>query len=139
MGRWASGLILLLLVSGCAVSWELKPFATDGCSSFPDGTAARQDLWRECCVTHDLAYWRGGTYAERQAADLVLRDCVNKVGEPEIAELMYHGVRAGGTPHLPTSYRWGYGWPYPRGHKALTEEEKAQVAKSLAEQARNEK
>jgi hypothetical protein len=46
---------------------------------------------------------------------------------------MYRGVRAGGTPYLPTPYRWGYGWRYLRGYKALTEAEKLLVAKRLAE------
>ena len=39
---------------------DIAPFTSDGCSSFPDGTPANQSLWLECCVRHDLAYWRGG-------------------------------------------------------------------------------
>jgi len=139
MWRRLRGLTLVLLVSGCAAGGELKSFVTDGCSSFPNGTATHKDLWWKCCETHDLAYWRGGTFAERKAADRALRGCVDGVGEPEIAELMYDGVRAGGTPYLPTSYRWGYGWPYPRGYKTLTEAEMALVAKRLAEQGINKK
>jgi len=27
---------------------------------------------------------------------------------------MFVGVRVGGTPYLPISFRWGYGWPYLR-------------------------
>ncbi len=76
-----------------------------------------------CCVAHDYAYWKGGTYQERVSADNELEVCVSGVGEPEIARLMLAGVRVGGTPYLPTLFRWGYGWPYPRGYKALTEEE----------------
>jgi hypothetical protein len=33
---------------------------------------------------------------------------------------MLAGVRIGGTPYLPTRFRWGYGWPWPRGYRALT-------------------
>lgn len=40
---------------------------------------------------------------------------------------MLAGVRVGGTPYLPTMFRWGYGWPYPRGYKALTDEERQQI------------
>jgi len=49
------------------------------------------------------------------------------VGEPQIANLMLAGVRVGGSPYFPTSYRWGYGWSYSRFYKPLTEEEKLQI------------
>jgi len=52
---------------------------------------------------------------------------VASVGEPEIAKLMLLGVRVGGTPYLPTQFRWGYGWPYPRLYGALTEAELKQA------------
>ena len=110
---------------------ELKPFTTDGCSSFPDGTLKQKSLWINCCIRHDLAYWKGGTYQQRLEADLSLEQCVSKVGEPEVAKLMLAGVRVGGSPYWPTSYRWGYGWSYPRGYDALTDGEKAQVKTQL--------
>jgi len=78
-------------------------------------------------VRHDLAYWKGGTYQERLAADQALEHCVAKAGEPDIAKLMLQGVRAGGSPLLPTPFRWGYGWSFPRDYKALTDNELAQV------------
>lgn len=109
----------------------LKPFTTDGCSAFPDGTLDQQSLWVECCIRHDLAYWKGGTYDERLEADQALENCVAQVGEPEIAQLMLAGVRVGGSPYFPTTYRWGYGWPYPRGYKALTREESVEVHQML--------
>ena len=110
---------------------ELAPFTTDGCSSFPDGKPTNQSLWLDCCVRHDLAYWKGGTYEQRLEADLALEHCVAKVGEPEIAKLMLQGVRTGGNPLFLTAYRWGYGWPFGRGYQALTEEEVAQVDRRL--------
>lgn len=109
----------------------LKPFTTDGCSLFPDGTYAQQSLWMECCIRHDLAYWRGGTSQQRLQADQALRQCVTKVGEPEIAKLMLAGVRVGGSPYFPTWYRWGYGWSYQRGYAPLTPQEQQQVAHQL--------
>ncbi len=112
---------------------DLLPFTSDGCSAFPDGTPKDPSLWLNCCVRHDLAYWRGGTQHERLSADLALEQCVAKAGEPDIAKLMLKGVRAGGSPFLLTSYRWGYGWPFGRGYKALNEDEKKQVASRLAE------
>jgi hypothetical protein len=105
----------------------LSPFESDGCSAFPNGTFQQNELWLSCCVEHDYAYWKGGTYDERATADDALRACVAAAGEPAIAKLMLAGVRVGGTPYLPTRFRWGYGWPFPRGYKALSEEEQEQV------------
>ena len=110
---------------------EIKPFTTDGCSSFPDGNIEQQSLWVNCCIRHDLAYWKGGTYEEKLQADKSLESCVTEVGEPEIAAIMLAGVRVGGSPFFPTSYRWGYGWSYPRGYKSLSIEEKIEANKKL--------
>lgn len=119
---------LLLAICLTTTPWaihatELKPFTSDGCSSFPDGTLFQKELWLECCTAHDYQYWKGGTYQQRLTADKALKSCVEKVGEPEIALLMLAGVRVGGTPYLPTTFRWGYGWRYPRFYGALTERE----------------
>lgn len=126
------GLMLLFhaSITSCA---ELKPFTTDGCSSFPDGTIEHKNLWLACCKAHDLAYWQGGTFKQREQADIDLKACVAQVGEQEIAVLMLAGVRVGGTPFLPTSFRWGYGWPYPKFYGELTEQERLQVESRLAE------
>lgn len=105
----------------------LQPFTTDGCSAFPDGTLTEKNLWLRCCSLHDIAYWQGGSYQERVEADDELKRCVDNIGEPVIAHLMRVGVRVGGSPYFPTDFRWGYGWPYPRGYKALSNEEKIQV------------
>jgi hypothetical protein len=124
-------LCTLLFVAPTVKSDSLKPFTTDGCSMFPDGTYHQQSLWLNCCIQHDLAYWKGGTEQQRLAADQSLEQCVSQVGEPEIAKLMLAGVRVGGSPYFPTSYRWGYGWSYQRGYKPLSDEEKQQVAAEL--------
>ena len=96
---------------------EIKPFSSDGCSSFPDGTVEQKELWLACCNQHDLAYWQGGSYQQRLDADLSLKQCVSAVGEPIVAELMLSGVRIGGSPYWPTTFRWGYGWSYPHGYQ----------------------
>jgi hypothetical protein len=84
-----------------------------------------KDDWCSCCFQHDLTYWRGGTYEERQAADARLRDCVlEKTGNAALARLMYEGVRFGGSPYFYNWYRWGYGWSYDRKYQALTSEER---------------
>ena len=46
--------------------------------------------------------------------------CEKKTGDSTLAQLMYEAVRAGGEPHFPAWYRWGYGWPIGRGYKELT-------------------
>jgi hypothetical protein len=120
--------LLLLLITFSAQASEIEPFASDGCSLFPDGTASQNDLWLSCCTAHDYAYWKGGTYQQRLAADNALELCVAAVGEPDVARVMLAGVRLGGTPYLPTTFRWGFGWPYLRGYKALTAEEIEQIA-----------
>jgi hypothetical protein len=133
--------ICLLLSSGLwlgsplLLAQELKPFTTDGCSAFPDGTTAQAQLWKQCCTTHDLAYWQGGSYQQRLTADRALQSCVAQVGEPTVAAVMLAGVRVGGSPFWPTQFRWGYGWPYPHFYREPTEAEKAQVKQRLAELA----
>ena len=114
----------MLTFAGCAPQPRLRHFTTDGCTLFPDGISELKDLGLDCCKKHDYKYWMGGTKAERLKADLDLRNCVAAVGQPKIAKWMLRGVRAGGTPYLPTSFRWGYGWRYFRGYKPLTDREK---------------
>jgi hypothetical protein len=128
----------LAIGGGCQTSekgqaLELADFKSDGCSLFVDGTFKDRELWKDCCVEHDVAYWKGGTAEEREAADLKFRACIlKKTGNEALAKLMYEAVRAGGSPHFPTWYRWGYGWPKGRGYQALTETEKTLVEKKLA-------
>ena len=74
-------------------------------------------------MVHDYAYWQGGSKEQRRQADESLGACVAQVGEPEIGRLMLAGVRVGGTPYLPTKFRWGYGWPWPRGYERLSVQE----------------
>ncbi len=128
------GLLLSLLLAGTGNATDsvtILPFSTDGCSAFPDGTVDDKDRWQACCIGHDLAYWAGGSYEDRLAVDDAMAECVIDVGESTIAKLMLAGVRAGGSPYFPTTYRWGYGWPYVRGYKPLSEAEKAAVMHAI--------
>ena len=127
------------LFSGCQVFGpdRLQHFSTDGCSLFPEGTHRHKDLWHQCCTEHDKKYWVGGSYDERMNADLALRTCVQSVGQPSIADLMLAGVRVGGSPWWPSSFRWGYGWPYTHGYRVLTLQELEQVRKQKEGQDSN--
>lgn len=113
----------------------LRPFTSDGCSVFIDGNLDNTTLWLDCCIAHDMAYWRGGTYKQRKQADAELKSCVETKGEKVIAEIMEAGVRVGGSPFFPTSYRWGYGWESLRGYFELSPEE-IEEADRLLEQYR---
>nr|WP_314546088.1 hypothetical protein [uncultured Massilia sp.] len=126
--RRAALALLACALAGCQSVPVLQPFATDGCSMFPDHAPIGKADWCACCVAHDLAYWRGGTEAERLEADRALETCVTAAsGSPALAQTMYAGVRAGGVPYFLTSYRWGYGWPYGRMYRSLGREEAAQA------------
>jgi len=65
----------------------------------------------------------GGTCKERRNADQEIKDRLAGAGKPGIARLMVAGVFVGETPYLPTTFRWRYGWPWPRGYTALTDKE----------------
>ena len=119
---------LSVLAHSAGLADELRDFESDGCSAFPDGTYEEKELWRSCCVVHDFAYWIGGSSEMREEADQALKTCVEGVDEPDVAKLMLAGVRVGGTPWLPTRFRWAYGWPYLRGYKEVDEQEALQVA-----------
>ena len=85
----------------------IRSFTTDGCSSFPDTE------WNlSCCVEHDIAYWCGGDAEARAAADAEFGRCVAENKNALVGWTMRTGVRMGGHPIFPTSYRWGYGHPY---------------------------
>ncbi|WP_155990840.1 hypothetical protein [Thalassolituus oleivorans] len=92
---------------------------------------SKQD-WCDCCFAHDLAYWRGGTEEERLAADQTFKACILEMTQDKpLAELMYRGVRIGGSAYFPTWYRWGYGWNYRsargRSYQPLSTEQSAQA------------
>lgn len=132
-----AALAVAVALGGCAAAprgrASLAPFHSDGCSLFPDGTPGEPGRWCDCCLRHDVAYWRGGTSAERLAADLALRSCVREhTNNAALAEAMYLGVRAGGASVFPTWYRWGYGWPYGRRDRPLSPAEQAAVDEELA-------
>jgi hypothetical protein len=134
----AIGILLAFGGTSYAQANTLKPFATDGCSMWIDGTPKHPHLWRGCCVAHDRAYWLGGTSEERRHADDQLRVCVNEKIGKGMAEYMYVNVLWGGSPYWLAPYRWGFGWEYledgkPRGYKTPTIDEQRQIDKLLPE------
>ena len=133
------GLLLCLGVS-CTQSEQLKAFSSDGCSLFPDADLIASHDWCDCCLRHDVAYWKGGTREQRLEADLALRECVlEKTQNETLAGLMYEGVRFGGSPYFYNWYRWGYGWSYQRKYQPLTDREEAVADRLLDEYWSSEK
>ena len=122
----------LYMVSHPLMAEQLSPFKSDGCSLFPDGSPNHPQLWFDCCFEHDIAYWQGGNRQQKQQADQALQQCIiNKTANRLLAKLMYLGVKIGGSPHLPTSFRWGYGWSYGRDFNSLSLDEIKQVLKAM--------
>jgi hypothetical protein len=117
--------VCVLFPTGVSAAADLADFKSDGCSLFPDGS------YYSCCYLHDFAYWPGGTADQRKAADDALRACVREItGGGFRAGMMFYGVRMGGGPGRDTSYRWGFGWPFPyrEEYGPLTVDELKQVA-----------
>ena len=130
--RRATPLLAALLVSyGCAKDAPIRGFRTDGCSWFPDGTPGDRERWKHCCVAHDRAYWRGGSCAERHAANDRFRECVAEAHNGALGWTLYVGVTAGGSAWWPTYFRWGYGWPYGRGYRELDADEARMASETL--------
>lgn len=88
------------------------PTWSDGCTAFPEGP------WSPCCWAHDAAYRKGGGFWDRLLADVKLAHCAAKKGYPQIATLLFIGVRLGG---------W---WPW-LAHKA-----KARAQRKMLEHAK---
>lgn len=91
----------------------VSPFSTDGCTLWPDRAIA------ECCITHDIAYWCGGSAELRLEADRELGSCAKRSGYWSGGPVI-RGVRMGGVPWLPTSWRWGYGHEFGSGYSKPT-------------------
>lgn len=95
-------------------------FTTDGCSGgitwFYRTFLRRDPPWERCCEEHDTHYWRGGSWLDRLKADIGLYECMCHKTTPLRAWIYFIGVRIGGTPWLPTTYRWGYRYDWPRGY-----------------------
>lgn len=90
---------------------RLEPFLTDYCTGYPEGTLDRPQLWKHCCLEHDLYFWAGGTLNDRKVSDLLLKECIEETGEDFQAKLIYWAVTAGSySPIKFSNKKWNYGW-----------------------------
>ncbi len=127
-----SGALLCLLLSDCFAentpafdSTILRPFETDYCTGFPEGTRNEPGLWKHCCIEHDLHFWAGGSLQARRRADRRIQECIREAGAPGIARLMYLGIRIGAlSPFKIQKKKWGNAWVDGRGDRhSLTAED----------------
>ncbi len=80
----------------------MRPFQTDGCTLFPEGS------YSHCCIVHDKDYWRGRSIAGRDEADNRFYQCIKKESEL-LAQIMYWGVRVGHYSPIKLEHKWGWG------------------------------
>lgn len=110
----------------------LKPFVTDYCTLYVEGTRAQPNLWRHCCEEHDLYFWSGGSEEDKKNADLGLKSCVAKTGATTQSVLIYTAVVLGG--HSPIHIKakeWGNAWEGRPRYLTLTESETAQAIEHI--------
>src|SRR5665647_529188 len=117
--------IFLLAAAITSVSArEIKPFTTDYCTGYFEGTRSHPGLWKDCCLEHDLYFWAGGSSQERNQADKRLRACVADKGTPIHARLIYWGVKLGSkSPIKIKGKHWGNGLSDSPTYLSLTPEQ----------------
>lgn len=87
-----------------------KNFVSDGCTMWPNVTNGISIY--EACLLHDIKYWCGhpGEDVARLKADAELMIDVSRIRDSvKMAEIMFHGVRRGGSEHLKQEFSWGFG------------------------------
>ncbi len=120
-------LITLLLTFsslGFASASQLTPFKTDYCTNYPEGRRDEPELWKHCCLIHDMNFWAGGNKQDRYNSDLELRRCVEETGAYYRARLIYYAVRAGS--YSPIKYpdkKWNNGWRERPDFQTLTSQD----------------
>lgn len=116
---------------------QIKNFRSDGCSKWPEGSGKQPHRWLNCCFHHDIAYWMGGEKKYRKIADEKFKQCLNDVSSDFMSNIMYTGVRLGGSAAFDTDYQWGYGWNYDRGYIALSSKEKEYLKTQIPKKGEN--
>ncbi len=134
-------IILISLFSTTLFASEFlgpEPFSTDYCTSYPEGTRSRPNIWKHCCEEHDLYFWAGGSKEDRKVTDLRLRSCVEATGEVTQARLIYSAVTLGGrSPIRFKTRQWGNAFPERVRYQSLTLEETHELLQALEEQNPN--
>lgn len=124
--------VLLFINFSSFAGTELSAFETDYCTNYPEGTDEQPELWKHCCLVHDMYFWAGGNKQNRYDADLELRSCIEETGAYNQARIMYYAVRAGS--YSPIKYpkrKWNNGWDSRPTFQSLTPEDISKVETEL--------
>ncbi len=125
-------LTLFMNAQAIASNDTLVPFQTDYCTGIPEGVPQNRTAWKNCCLMHDMLFWSGGDKADRDEADLGLKECVEDKGYPKIAWVIYHAVRLGSySPIKFENKQWNFGWPARPIHQKLTSQDIDQIEKEI--------
>jgi hypothetical protein len=122
-----------ILLSFSLQAFELKTFETDYCTYFTNGTLKEPQLWKDCCESHDLDYWVGGSSKDQLNSDKRLKACIDSKGIKWVGTLMYQGVRLGHHSPVKSKYHWSWGWDLERRAKNLSLEEKKYILSRMGE------
>jgi hypothetical protein len=102
---------LFITLEVSASESQLTSFETDYCTNYKEGTRKFPDLWKHCCLIHDMYFWAGGSKQDRFDSDLELRSCIEETGAYGQARVMYYAVRAGSySPIKFPKKKWNHGW-----------------------------
>lgn len=128
--------LTILLMFTLNTAWagnSLSSFETDFCTNYKEGTRSQPDLWKHCCLVHDMHFWAGGNKQNRYDSDVELKSCIEETGSPYVARLMYLAVRAGSySPIKYSNKKWNHGWKGRPTFITLTHEDIDQVETELA-------
>ncbi len=121
-------LILFSIFTPALRAEGLNNFKTDYCTGYSEGPRSMPNLWKHCCVEHDLYFWAGGSKKDRVKADEQLKVCVAQTGQKIHAQLIYLGVQLGGlSPFKIKNKQWGNGWNQRASYEKLTEKETLEI------------
>jgi len=112
-----------------------EPFYSNGCSGF------REARFFSCCFVHDMAFWAGGTFADRRKADVTLRQCLIDISRDRFTSYVgYALVRLAVIPGEFVDDGWGRAWrgsgrkryaPLTPGQRAQVDAERHRVCRTL--------
>ncbi len=115
---------LMLVFNTVWGAQTVTSFETDYCTNYKEGTRSEPDLWKHCCLIHDMHFWAGGNKQNRYDSDIELKSCIEETGSPYVARLMYIAVRAGSySPIKYSNKKWNHGWKERPTFKSLSVED----------------
>jgi len=90
-----------------------RPFYFDGCTGFPDWLPFHN--FYEACLNHDIAYWLGGSEADRLETNRRFAEAMKESGPLGwlLSPVTYYAMHYGGNNFM-SQYvlgsNWGFGW-----------------------------